>query len=201
MYFMKNLSLVLNVVLVIAVIVLFVLHFKGEENQVNTPEVGKTVVTKGKIAYINVDTLLANYLQSKELNEAYLKKVEEKRTELNVKARQFAKENEEFQQKWNNNGFLTRERANEAYAELAIKNENLQRLQQEIQENLAREQHEIRIKLLDVFNRFFQSYNKTKGYDMVLSTTLGGNVFYAQPQCDITQEVLKLLNEQYIQKK
>ena len=45
--------------------------------------------------------------------------------------------------------------------------------------------------------QFFKEYNKTKGYEMILSTTLGGTVFYAESYCDITQEVVKLLNEQY----
>jgi len=198
---MKNFSVGLNVLLLIAVIVLFILHFTGQGKSNETERKSVVSSAQSKIVYINIDTLLANYTQSKELNEAYLKKVEEKRTELNVKMRQLAKENEEFQRKLNNNGFLTRERANEAYTELAIKNENLQRLQQETQENLAREQREMNQKLLDVFMRFFQEYNKSKGYEMILSTTVGGTVFYAEHGYDITQDVLKQLNERYKQTK
>jgi len=198
---MKNFSVGLNVLLLIAVIVLFILHFTGQGKSNETERKSVVSSAQSKIVYINIDTLLANYTQSKELNEAYLKKVEEKRTELNVKMRQLAKENEEFQRKLNNNGFLTRERANEAYTELAIKNENLQRLQQETQENLAREQREMNQKLLDVFMRFFQEYNKSKGYEMILSTTVGGTVFYAEQGYDITQDVLKQLNERYKQTK
>lgn len=194
---MKNFSIGLNVLLLVAVIVLFILHFTGNGKSSSSSNGMDTPYTQAKIVYINIDTLLSNYIQSRELNEAYLKKVEEKRTELNVRMKQLAKENEEFQRKLDNNGFLTRERANEAYTDLAIKNQNLQRLQQEIQENLALEQSEINKKLFEVFTQFFTEYNKSKGYEMILSTTVGGTVFYAEKGYDITREVLTQLNEKY----
>lgn len=194
---MKNFSIGLNVLLLVAVIVLFILHFTENGKSGSSSNGMDTPYTQAKIVYINIDTLLSNYIQSKELNEAYLKKVEEKRTELNVRMKQLAKENEEFQRKLDNNGFLTRERANEAYTDLAIKNQNLQRLQQEIQENLAVEQSEINKKLFEVFTQFFTEYNKSKGYEMILSTTVGGTVFYAEKGYDITREVLTQLNERY----
>lgn len=97
---MKNYSIVLNVVLLIAVAVLYVLHFTGDkkvgECQVST-EAGTGAGTK--IVYINTDTLLSNYLLSVELNEAFLKKQEERRTELNMKAKQLDKEANDFQRK------------------------------------------------------------------------------------------------------
>ena len=59
---MKNLSIVLNVVLFVAVIVLYVLYFSGHKS----PETAMTSKVAGtadatKIVYINTDTLLNNY--------------------------------------------------------------------------------------------------------------------------------------------
>jgi len=86
---MKNLSIVLNVVLFVAVIVLYVLYFSGHKS----PETAMTSKVAGtadatKIVYINTDTLLNNYQLAVELNEAFLKKQEDRRTELNIKAKQ-----------------------------------------------------------------------------------------------------------------
>ena len=74
---MKNLSIVLNVVLFVAVIVLYVLYFSGHKS----PETAMTSKVAGtadatKIVYINTDTLLNNYQLAVELNEAFLKKQE-----------------------------------------------------------------------------------------------------------------------------
>ena len=42
-----------------------------------------------------------------------------------------------------------------------------------------------------------QVIGKELGYDYVLSFRIGGPMLYADPAHDITQEVIKLLNERY----
>ena len=197
---MKNLSIGLNVLLLIAVIVLYILHFSG--NGISTSNQGgtATVNADAKIVYINMDTLLNNYTQSRELNEAFLKKLEANRTELNIKVKNFDREAAEFRNKVENNGFMTRERAEQAQMDLMIKQQNLQKLQQEMTENAQREQMEINRKLYDAITNFLTEYNKAKGFQLILSTTLGGNVLFAQEGFDITNEVVSQLNEQYAKK-
>ena len=167
---MKNLSIGLNVLLLIAVIVLYILHFSG--NSKSTSNQGGTVTMNAdaRIVYINMDTLLNNYTQSKELNEV------------------------------ENGGFMTRERAEQAQMDLMIKQQNLQKLQQEMTENAQREQMEINRKLYDAITNFLTEYNKAKGFQLILSTTLGGNVLFAQEGFDITNDVVNQLNEQYKKK-
>ncbi|CCZ08219.1 MULTISPECIES: OmpH family outer membrane protein [Culturomica] len=195
---MKNYSIVLNVVLLIAVAVLYVLHFTGDkkvgECQVST-EAGTGAGTK--IVYINTDTLLSNYLLSVELNEAFLKKQEERRTELNMKAKQLDKEANDFQRKLENGGFISRERAEAARQELLDKNQRLQMLQQEMTEKSMKEQSELNKRLFEAITACLTDYNKERGYNVVLSTVIAGNVLYAQDGFDITKDVVKRLNEQY----
>ena len=197
---MKNLSIGLNVLLLIAVIVLYILHFSGNGNSTSNQGGTATVNADAKIVYINMDTLLNNYTQSRELNEAFLKKLEANRTELNIKVKNFDREAAEFRNKVENNGFMTRERAEQAQMDLMIKQQNLQKLQQEMTENAQREQMEINRKLYDAITNFLTEYNKAKGFQLILSTTLGGNVLFAQEGFDITNEVVSQLNEQYAKK-
>ena len=197
---MKNLSIGLNVVLLIAVIVLYVLHFSGNGKDTSNQSGTATVNADTKIVYINMDTLLNNYTQSRELNEAFLKKLEANRTELNIKVKNFDREAAEFRNKVENNGFMTRERAEQAQMDLMIKQQNLQKLQQEMTENAQREQMEINRKLYDAITNFLTEYNKTKGFQLILSTTLGGNVLFAQEGFDITNDVVNQLNEKYKKK-
>ncbi len=197
---MKNLSIGLNVLLLIAVIVLYILHFSGNGKNTSSQGGVATVNADAKIVYINMDTLLNNYTQSRELNEAFLKKLEANRTELNIKVKNFDREAADFRNKVENNGFMTRERAEQAQMDLMIKQQNLQKLQQEMTENAQREQMEINRKLYDAITNFLTEYNKSKGFQLILSTTLGGNVLFAQEGFDITNDVVNQLNEQYKKK-
>lgn len=199
---MKSYSIALNVVLLIAVGVLYVLHFTG--NSCVSANVGESGnhVGKGdaKIVYINTDTLLRNYALSVELNEAFLKKQEERNTELNIKAKDLDRQAREFQRKLENNGFISAERAEAARQDLLEKNQKLQQLQQEMTEKMMKEQSDLNKKLFDSITEFLAKYNKEKGYEIVLSTVVAGNVLYAADGFDITQDVVRRLNEQYKKK-
>lgn len=195
---MKNYSIVLNVVLLVAVGVLYILHFTGSKSDsVVTQANGDGGATAAKIVYINTDTLFNNYLLSIELNEQFLKKQEERRTELNVRAKELDQQAKEFQRKLENNGFVSRERAEAANNELVVKQQQLQKLQQDMTDQMMREQGELNKKLFDAITNFLAEYNKVKGYNIVLSTTLGGTVLYSQDGFDITGDVVKQLNDQY----
>lgn len=199
---MKNYSIVVNIVLLIAVAVLYVLHFTGSKDV----PAGQAEANVGNgagtnIVYINTDTLLSNYLLSIELNEAFLKKQEERRTELNMKAKQLDQQANEFQRKLENNGFISRERAEAARQELLDKNQKLQMLQQEMTEKSMKEQSELNKRLFEAITACLKEYNKEKGYNIVLSTVLAGNVLYAQDGFDITRDVVDRLNEQYNKQK
>ena len=64
-----------------------------------------------KIAYVEVDSLLTKYRYWNDLNELMIQKEENIRTTLNEKAKELDGEMREFQRKLENNGFASRERA------------------------------------------------------------------------------------------
>lgn len=195
---MKKFSFVLGVALSVALFASFSSctqpRTTGTSNGSASP-----VSTAGvaRIVYINTDTLMNQYLLAIELNEAFLKKQEERRTELNVKAKSLDQEVTEFQRKLQNNGFLSEARAIDARDQLVVKQENLRRLQEELIDKTAREQGELNKQLFDKLTQFLAEYNKEKGFDIVLSTQLGGNVLFAVDGYDITKEVVARLNEDY----
>ena len=138
-----------------------------------------------------------NYQLAVELNEAFLKKQEDRRTELNIKAKAIDQEGTEFQRKLQNNGFISEARAIEARDQLLVKQENFRRLQQEMMDKASREQIELNKQLFDEITNFLKEYNKEKGFSIVLSTQLGGNVLYAEDGFDITKEIVDRLNANY----
>ena len=200
---MKNLNYVVNGVLAIAIVILFVMQLGGKESK----EPNNTVSTVGKtavegtlpIAYVNVDSLLMNYNYSKELNELILKKQESSRASITQKARSLQTEMEDFQRKVENNAFLTRERGEQEQQRIMKKQQELQELDNRLAQELAQEQMEMNEKLRDTIVSQLTVFNKTKGFQVIFSNTMGDNILLVSDKAkyDITPEFLEFLNKNF----
>ncbi|MDR2475735.1 MAG: OmpH family outer membrane protein, partial [Bacteroidales bacterium] len=134
-------------ILAIGVIILFVLHFRSN----NSPSEGDFGVRNKNdstfaalpIAYIRVDSLMAHYNFSQEVGEKLIKKYEDSRLKLHQRENQLRADIEKFQQKVQNNAFLSRESAESEHASLMKKQENLQRMEQELSTEFAKEQQKL----------------------------------------------------------
>lgn len=195
---MKNLSLIFNAILAVAVVILFVLVLGGKTSTSMKEVVsGKGSVNVGKlpIAYINIDSLLLNYQFAKEANESLIKKQEDSRLTINQQARQLQTEMAEFQRKLENNAFLSRERAEQEQSRLQKKQQELQELDGKLSQQLMQVQQKMSEGLRDTINAFMKDFNKDNKYEMIISNTSSDNVLYAAKGYDITAEVTKILNE------
>jgi len=201
---MKNINYIINGILAIAVGVLFFLHFQTKTQ----PEAAGEVVSVGDsvkfarlpIAYINVDSLLTNYNFAKDLNETLLRKQESSRANLNEKGKILEAEMADFQKKVQNNAFLSRERAENEQRRLMGKQQELQQLEQRLSNELMVEQQKMNEQLRDKINVFLKEYNKTKNYHLIISNTMNDNVLQAKEAYNITNDVVKQLNELYNKK-
>jgi outer membrane protein len=194
---MKNLSVVLNSVVLVAVVVLFVLHFKGEGEQALSNEGVAQTETGFPLAFINTDSLLLKYEYAKVLNEKILSKEEASRADFNEKAVVFQQDMVEFQRKLQNNGFLSLDRAKKEEQRLAKAEQDLQQLNNRLSTELMAEQEKINKELRDSLVNYLKEYNKSKAYQVILSNTLGDNVLYNENGVDITDEIVEALNAQY----
>ncbi len=201
---MKNLSLIFNGVLAIAVIALFIIIFtKGNNTSANGVTFTKEQIKAGKlpVAYVNVDSLLSNYQFAKESNESLIRKQEDSRLNINTKARQLQVEMAEFQKKLEANAFLSRERAEQEQARLVRRQQELQELDGKLSQQLMQVQQKMSEQLRDTINAFLKEYNKDKKYEMIFSNTSSDNILFADKGYDITLEITKLLNERFKSKK
>lgn len=201
---MKNISLILNAVLIVAVIVLFILVLGKKSNSPVQGFIGGNDSTLGgklPIAYVNIDSLLLNYQFAKESNESLIKKAEDSRLDLNVKDRQLQGEMAEFQRKLENNAFLSRERAEQEQARLVRKQQDLQQLNGQLSKELMDAQQKMSEQLRDTINKFLKEYNKDMKYQFILSNTASDNILLSDEGYDITGEVIELLNARYSGKK
>jgi outer membrane protein len=201
---MKNASLIINAILVVAVIILFWLVLSNKTNNSAKQAVsGKNAFTKGKlpIAYVNIDSLLLNYQFAKDANESLIKKQEDSRLTVNTRARQLQVEMGEFQRKLENNAFLSRERAEQEQLRLQNKQKELQEMDGKLSQQLMQVQQKMSEQLRDTINAFMKEYNKDSKYEMIISNTSSDNILYASKGYDITEEVTKMLNERCVAKK
>lgn len=206
---MKNFNTIALAVLALAVVGLYVLHFKSkDERQV---EVESSIVVDSAIvetsvdsvsesfpiAFINVDSFLLNYEYAKKLNETLLKKQEKSRKELVSAQQKLQAELEVFQQKYQSGGFLSKESFEQEQNRLFKKDQELQTLEQRLAQDLITEQQKMNMRLRDSINSFFEFFNADKRYKLILSNTDADNILYAEPMLNITSEVVFVMNQRY----
>ena len=186
---MKNINYVINGVLAVAVIILFVMQFSSKKESTVAP----AFTTEGDstnllpVAYVNVDSLLANYNYSKDLNERILKMQEDYRLDMTQRSNALRTELNDFQRKYEANAFLTTERAQQELQNYAAKKE----------QELAAKQMELNGQLRDTIVAQLTTFNQAKGYQIIFSNTMGDNILLSNPAYDITAEFLEVLNKNY----
>jgi outer membrane protein len=149
------------------------------------------------IAYINIDSLLQNYSYSKDLNEVLIRKRENAQATLTQKARQLDADMQEFQRKHENNAFLSEQSFKSQQQALVKKQQNLQQLEENLTQELVKEQQKMNEQLRDSIYKFLRSYNKDKKYQMIISNTMNDNIMIADPIYNITNDVVDALNSKY----
>lgn len=200
---MKNVLLIMNAVLAVAVITLFVLVLgnKNQQSQENTFVMNDSLFSATlPVAYVNIDSLLLNYQFAKDANEVLIKKEEDSRLTFNTKARQLQNEVGEFQRKLENNAFLSRERAEREQTRLMQKQQELQELESKLAQELYVEQQKVNEQLRDTITNFLAEYNKNRKYEIIFSNTANDNILHADKKYDITYDVIDKLNKRFVKK-
>ena len=154
----------------------------------------------GRIVYVNTDTLLNNYDYYKDVVKEFQNKQFQLENELQRKGQSFQNEVALFQRRVQAGG-MSQEQAQTTQQQLAQKEQNLMMYRDNAANNLAVEQGQKTDELLTKIQEYLAKYNSGDKYDMVIGYSKGGGVLYAKEDLDITQDVLKGLNEDYAKTK
>lgn len=196
---MKYISYIVNGVLVIAVAVLFYLHFspgKAEVSPVSGQDSSIHAARKFSIVYVNIDTLLHNYDYYYELQDKFQAKQTEMESELDARSKKFQEGARDLQDKVNK-GLVTRREAAELQQQLGEEQQNLLSLRDQLSQQLAEEEQVSNHKLINRIMEYLQDYNKNYHYQFIFSNSFGDNVLFANDSLDITSSVLEGLNREY----
>lgn len=167
---------------------------QGNTNEANTTTAATDKAIK--IAFVDIDSLLAKYEFSIIVNKEMLRKEEDMRMKLADKAKALQADYDDFQKKLQNNVYATRERAEEEQARILKQKDALEKLEQRLIGELSAESQKNNVTLHDSINSFLKAYNAEKQFDLILSR-VGDNLLYANDALNITEEVINGLNARY----
>jgi outer membrane protein len=187
---MKNASLIINAVLVVAVVVLFVLHFTqkpsgGVSGENFTP-------SNVKVAYVNQDTLLKYYDFIKVNRDRLDKKVKDLSDQLANRQANLQREVQAYQQGVSN---LTIGQARALEEDLQKKGQNLQMYEQSLQQQMMDDQSQVSEQLYSKLTEYLKAYSKDHGIAVVVKYDRSSDVLYAGDSLDISKDVIKGLND------
>ncbi|TDW95873.1 OmpH family outer membrane protein [Dinghuibacter silviterrae] len=196
---MKNLSLVLNAVLLVAVGVLFYWHFKGtgsgagqqvtfEPSSKDTSLLARPL----KVAYVDLDSIEEKFAYFKQKQNDFDRKREAADRDLNAAANEWERKRMQMAQK---GAALTQADVEAFQKEYTAGMQDLQRQHDVKQQEFAAEQQKIMEDIQGKIKSFLDDYNKSKRYSFIFTTGKGAlNLFYEDTTYNITDEVLAGLN-------
>ncbi|MFP4366980.1 MAG: OmpH family outer membrane protein [Bacteroidales bacterium] len=197
---MKNLSLIVNVILGVAVAVLYFLHFNGpainEDLQDESVERGEYLPSSANIVYVNFDTLLNNYDMFFELQKKFLEKQQSLESDLTRSSRSYENQVVDFQDKVQK-GLVTRSQAQQLELELTQLQQELMQQREQYSQELMEEEQVMNRQLQHSIYDYLEEYNKDHDYHYILSHSFGGPFLYTDENLNITRDVIEGLNKKY----
>jgi len=212
---MKNSSLIIQISLALAIIVLYILHFTGNTGAVekDTKSTDNTEVSGEKItapataadpslpiAYVNIDTLLNNMQMYDDITRELSEKQRKEEMNLQSKLRNLQREYISFQDSMSRNLYYPEERERRGL-EIQAKDQRLQQENNQILAELQQQQLVSQNRVIDYIMEYLKEYNSEGTYRYIFSFSFGGGLLYANESMDITSEVLKGINQKYAAEK
>lgn len=188
---MKNISLALNVVLAIAVIGLYYLHFSapGKSQGMDTGSTGDL-----KMAFINSDSVLKYYDYFKAGRDRLETKGKQLDQDLKSRATALQGEFESYQR---NQSSMTIGQARAVEEDLTKKRQNLQLYQESLSQQMLVDQEKMTRELYNKVTSYLRLYGQEHGLQIVFKYDAASDVLFAGDSLDISATVVKGLNEAY----
>lgn len=187
---MKNVSLILNGVLIVAVAVLYVLHFSGNKKETQIPVTPSDL----KMAYINSDSVLKYYEYfkvNKDRLEARGKTLDQ---DLRNRAQSLQNDYEAYQRNLSN---LTIGQAKAIEEDLTKKQQNLEMYRQRLGQELMGEESKMNTELYAKVTTYLKKFGQENGLQVVLKFDPSSDLLFGGDSLDITKQVITGLNDEY----
>ena len=191
--------LVLDAVMVIAIIVLFILHFCQPKADPYIPSVPEGQAGTGEILYVNIDSINQHYELIKILKE-------ELEAEQIKQDAIFTNREKAFQTKLNNfqqnqqAGVLTAVQIQNSQAQLENEYQQIMTDKERVMNDLMAKQSAANDQMLDSMLTVIRRINSVRNASFVFTYGYGSQMVLGDPTKDITNDVLKELNKSFLKK-
>ena len=150
----------------------------------------------GDIAFVYIDSLVNGYDLYNDEATKLMAKQNQYEQELNSKGKSIERRMMELQKNYENK-LVTPTRAQEIGQQLQVEQQKLLQLRDQQSMELADDQAQIMGRVGDSIKNFIKEFNADHKYKFILSTQGSSTLLYADPAADITNVVLKELNNRY----
>jgi len=184
--------------LLISVAVLIIIFTTGKSR--NNETIQRTSDGKITIAWINTDTIWNQYKFVKDIKDYLAKYEADLQNQYNATVTAFQKEYDEYLKKGTSNQ-LTLDEQKQAEEKLSKKQQYISELDAKLTQQLVDEKTAKNMEVHDSIVNFIARFNKGRNYTFIMERSYGGGILWADSTLEITNQVLKGLNEEYEAKK
>lgn len=154
----------------------------------------------GRIAYVNIDSLVSGYDLAIDLQAAFEEKAQKLDNDLAAKSRSLERGIADYEEKITK-GLVTRSQAAELEENLTKQQNDFIAQRDQAVAQLSEEEAVMQNQIFYGITDYIKEYNKSAGYDMILTTSITGPILDANAELDITAEILKGINAKYAAEK
>ena len=203
---MKKTSLILSIIALLVAICAAVMSVvkpdfkkkKAAEEPAGITDPSQITAVAGDIVYVQLDSLISNYDMYNDLMTAFQSKVQGIQDDLQKRGRRLESDAKAFENQVQK-GLLTRSAAEEQQNKLMQRQQNLQNDAAKKDAEIQEEQAVLNNQVYYAVKEFIEKYNQEHQYSLILTTSgVTNTVLNVNPGLDITGDVLKGLNEEYI---
>jgi len=196
----KTTHQILYTTLFVLTAVLYYFQFSNSKVAENNPVIEKELINVPlnkeslNVAFVNSDTVSKYYEFAKKIQKTLT--IKRSDAEGQIKSKYFAYESlvQEFEKASPIMG--DREKMEKAQ-KIRLLEQEIMQVEQQLSEQVSRQELELTQSYIVKTNDYMQEIGKSIGYDYVMSYRIGGAMLYANESHDITNEIIKLLNERY----
>lgn len=191
---------IINILVIIAVTVLYFLQFNQSEESKKTGETVQKIVLPAegttKMAFVNSDIVLQKY----DLVSKLASQLESERTkkdgDLKKRQAEFEQEAAYFQETMKKQS-LSEASAQKIYEQLMEKQQDIYALQDQYAGELSEKEYKMNMILLDSVRNYLNRMNVEYQFDYILNFNLTGGILLAKDTFDITNSVIEGLNMEF----
>lgn len=167
---------------------------KADENKPATGVAANVKGATGAIAYIDMDSLQANYEYFTEVQAQLESKQQSYQAQLQAQERNLLNLQNSIQNRMKNGQISSEEQYNQEMAKYQKQQQAYAQLQQTAAQEMQNLSAQFNEALQDSLDNFLAEFNKDKRFSLILNKAV---TVYADPAMDITAEVTAGLNKRY----